>query len=54
MTYDAAMTVTDRKPDFKLTTNIRASYGVFIMKILKKIDHVKTAPHCIYWVASLK
>ena len=26
----------------------RASYGVSLVKIFKKIDRVITAPHCIY------
>ena len=49
------MRATELKSDFELTTNTllhtwssRASYGVSIMRPLKKIDRVITTPHCTH------
>ena len=42
------MTATERKSDFKLTTDTPyLTLPVSIIRILKKIDHGITALHCI-------
>ena len=53
------MIATEHKSDFKLTTDtpylaLQASYGVSIMRMLKKIDCIIIASHCIYKTMSFK
>ena len=45
------MTVEERKPDFKLTTDtlyLTGELWVSVIRIMWKIDRVITAPHCIF------